>query len=301
MDPSEQSNDLPALTIGAVAQATGIGASTLRAWERRYGFPSPTRTEGGHRLYAPESVERIRWIARALARGLRPRQVVPMPLEGLKRTLSTACTVPIRREEGAASYVQAWLDAARHLDGEALELSFRTETAHLGALAFLTDRVAPFLHEMGAAWERGELEVYQEHFATARLRGWLDCLWRPLADHNRGPVSVAATPPGEQHCLGLEMAVTALILAGWRPIYLGASTPAIDILAAARQIGARAVVLSISAHAPRGTTRSFVDEMVGCASDAALVIGGQGAPRGVPGTTWLPDCGALAEWGRDNA
>ena len=30
--------------IHAVAEATGVPAATLRAWERRYGIPAPVRT-----------------------------------------------------------------------------------------------------------------------------------------------------------------------------------------------------------------------------------------------------------------
>ncbi|MCA9937221.1 MAG: MerR family DNA-binding transcriptional regulator, partial [Anaerolineales bacterium] len=35
-----------------VVQETGLKPDTLRAWERRYGVPSPERTAGGHRLYS---------------------------------------------------------------------------------------------------------------------------------------------------------------------------------------------------------------------------------------------------------
>lgn len=52
------------LSIGEVVRATGVGEATLRAWERRYGFPQPQREPSGHRRYAAEEVERI---LRALA------------------------------------------------------------------------------------------------------------------------------------------------------------------------------------------------------------------------------------------
>lgn len=40
-----------ALTIGELSRATGVAVATLRAWESRYGFPGPVRTESGHRRY----------------------------------------------------------------------------------------------------------------------------------------------------------------------------------------------------------------------------------------------------------
>jgi MerR family transcriptional regulator, light-induced transcriptional regulator len=38
----------------------GVSPNTLRSWERRYGFPSPRRSPGGHRQYALGEVESLR-------------------------------------------------------------------------------------------------------------------------------------------------------------------------------------------------------------------------------------------------
>jgi DICT domain-containing protein len=52
------------LTISAVAARTGLSVPVLRAWERRYGFPSPDRLEGGHRRYDEGEVARILAVVR---------------------------------------------------------------------------------------------------------------------------------------------------------------------------------------------------------------------------------------------
>lgn len=44
------------LTIGDVAERTGITIPTLRSWEARFGFPAPRRQAGGHRRYAASQV-----------------------------------------------------------------------------------------------------------------------------------------------------------------------------------------------------------------------------------------------------
>ena len=38
----------------------GVSPNTLRSWERRYGFPSPQRSAGGHRQYALGEIEALR-------------------------------------------------------------------------------------------------------------------------------------------------------------------------------------------------------------------------------------------------
>jgi MerR family transcriptional regulator, light-induced transcriptional regulator len=58
------------LSIGDVVTATGVGEATLRAWERRFGFPLPRREPSGHRRYSADEVERIRAVVRERDRGL---------------------------------------------------------------------------------------------------------------------------------------------------------------------------------------------------------------------------------------
>jgi len=52
------------VTISDVARRTGVGISTLRAWERRYGFPVAQRLPGGHRRYTEGDVDTIKEIER---------------------------------------------------------------------------------------------------------------------------------------------------------------------------------------------------------------------------------------------
>jgi DICT domain-containing protein len=57
------------LTIGELARRTGVGVSTLRAWERRHGFPIPERLPSGHRRYAEGDVESVSDVLRERAAG----------------------------------------------------------------------------------------------------------------------------------------------------------------------------------------------------------------------------------------
>ena len=65
-----------ALTIGQLAQATGVSAKTIRYYEEVGVLPRPDRTPAGYRQYAQQGVHRLRFIRRARALGL--------PLQHLK-------------------------------------------------------------------------------------------------------------------------------------------------------------------------------------------------------------------------
>jgi MerR family transcriptional regulator, light-induced transcriptional regulator len=70
LDIESTSANESTLSIGDVVSATGVGEATLRAWERRFGFPEPRREPSGHRRYSAADVERIRSVVRERARGL---------------------------------------------------------------------------------------------------------------------------------------------------------------------------------------------------------------------------------------
>lgn len=58
-----ESND-PYLQIGEVAEQTGVTQRTLRFYEEKGLLKTPTRMEGGFRLYSEEDVKRVKQIRR---------------------------------------------------------------------------------------------------------------------------------------------------------------------------------------------------------------------------------------------
>lgn len=60
----------PGITIGDLAEQTGLTVATLRAWESRYGLPTPRRSPSGHRRYSRADAEQVRHILRLRAGGL---------------------------------------------------------------------------------------------------------------------------------------------------------------------------------------------------------------------------------------
>ncbi len=73
--PAAALPDIPRLTIGELAQRAGLGAETLRYYER-LGLLSPAeRTASSYRLYAPEALERLDFIRRAQALGFSLAQI----------------------------------------------------------------------------------------------------------------------------------------------------------------------------------------------------------------------------------
>ncbi|MFD0666716.1 MerR family transcriptional regulator [Ramlibacter sp. MAHUQ-53] len=270
--PPDRPNDGDATwSIADVERDTGLGKDTLRVWERRYGFPLPSRDGLGERAYPPDQVRRLRVIKRLLDAGHRPGKVVPLPFDELQALV--ALGGPAGRAGAARASVApaagllqdlaspwlGWLAADRT---DAVRQALQQHILRHGLGPTVEDLVAPLCVLVGDAWLRGELSVYQEHLFTETLQtvlreaiASLDASGQGLA---RQPRVLLTTTPGEQHGLGLLMAECHFALESCARFVLGVSTPVADIVLAARQLRVDVLALSFSAHASR---RDLVDSL----------------------------------------
>jgi DNA-binding transcriptional MerR regulator len=236
------------LRIGELSRRAGVSPELLRAWERRYGLLHPTRTPGGLRLYSPEDLERVQAMQSHLAEGLAAAQAATLALASSRAEASAPLLAP---------------DVTRLQLAEALEGFDETPAqAVLDRLlaaatvdVVLTEVILPYLRELGERWERGEISVAQEHFASNIVRGRLLGLARGWG-RGSGPVALLACLPGEQHDLGLIAFGLALRSHGWRIAYLGADTPLDTLERAAEAVEPAFVVVSATSGERIGAVAS---------------------------------------------
>ena len=92
--------------------------------------------------------------------------------------------------------------------------------------------LGPALQEIGHRWAMGELNIAEEHYATAVAQSILDGLSRRLHRAERdGRLAVVTGTPGEQHALGARMVADFLEADGWEVMLLGPGAPAADVVA----------------------------------------------------------------------
>jgi MerR family transcriptional regulator, light-induced transcriptional regulator len=255
-----------ALRIGELSRRSGVSPELLRAWERRYGLLQPTRSAGGLRLYSPDDLARVRAMQQHLVDGYAAAEAAALAT-GTTRHGGEEIAVPAAKDELAAAL-------ATFDDGEA-HAAFDALLARLSLDTLLREVIVPYLHELGTRWERGEVSIAQEHFASTLLRGRLLGLARGWG-RGIGPVAVLACAPGEQHDLGLLAFGLALRARGWRIVYLGTDTPIASVADAARSCDP--VVVVVSAVDPR-VFRRHAEELRQLALDTRLCLGGGGAAK----------------------
>ncbi len=242
-------------TIRVVSIRTGLPMETLRAWERRYGFPKPERRAGSNRrLYATADVERLMAIARTIERGYRVGDVVHMPPGELAAlTVSHAL-----KAEPATLDVGVLIERLRVDDVVGVEDGLRHAAATLGARRFVTEVAHPFAVGVGDAWAEGRLEVRHEHIATECLTTQLRHMLTAYQDVTARPSVLLATLPGEPHTLALQMVALYLAISGAKPRLLGASTPPEQLARAATSLRADVVGITVTPVSDRKETRAAV-------------------------------------------
>jgi DNA-binding transcriptional MerR regulator len=258
------------LRIGELSKRSGVSPELLRAWERRYGLLQPTRSSGGLRLYSLEDLERVRLMRQHLAEGLAAAEAAALVS---RPTLGDEAARPALRPASARGDLA---DALDNFDEPRAQAVIDRLLAAATVDALLTDVVLPYLHELGERWQRGEVSVAQEHFASTVLRGRLLGLARGWG-RGLGPLALLACLPGERHELGLIAFGLALRSRGWRIAYLGSDTPLDTIDKAARVLAPALVVLNAVTDE---RVRPVAAQLRTLAEQHPLALGGSGANVG---------------------
>ena len=256
--------------IGELSRRVGVSVELLRAWERRYGLLRPERSSGGFRLYGDDDEARVRRMQFHLAQGVAAAEAARLVLAA-ERAPGAA---PAAGTEAAREQLRAALE---EFDEPSAHAVLDELLARLTLDTILRDVLIPYLHDLGMRWERGEVSVAQEHYASALIRGRLLGLARGWG-RGVGPVLLLTGAPGEQHDLGLIAFGLAARGRGWRVTFLGQDTPVGDVTAAAAELRPDLVVVGATM---RRRLTSARDELRELGRAAPLAVAGSGANEAI--------------------
>jgi DNA-binding transcriptional MerR regulator/methylmalonyl-CoA mutase cobalamin-binding subunit len=261
--------------IRMVAQMLGIPKNTLIAWERRYSIIAPSRTESGYRLYSEDDVRRLRRVKDMIDAGHRVGDACRMLEAELEQRPAPAPEL----SDGDAA-----IDRVREALKAAL-LAFDRDAADRASVRLLMvpyEQVlrqvyVPLLYEIGDGWERGEVSVVQEHFASAYCREKVLVMRHSLGTPSpRAPEIVCATPPGEIHEIGLLSLALALTMRGFRVTYLGANVPTAGLVNYVETVRPAGVCLSLVLGRPAADIERYAAEIRRrLPGEVSIAIGGR--------------------------
>jgi hypothetical protein len=111
------------LRVAELAAAVGVGADTIRYYEKAGLLPGPARTPAGYRIYEADAVDRLRFIQGAQRLGLKLRDIrtcwpsaIPAPARASRpRSCSVVdWSILTRRWRGWPRCENSWSPWSRH-------------------------------------------------------------------------------------------------------------------------------------------------------------------------------------------
>lgn len=275
-EPDESTTEAR-LAISSVSSLLGIPIPTIRSWERRYGYPTPHRTDGRHRRYSTAEVDLLRALRDEITRGHPAREAVDMVRRG--------------RPAGGADRdgrIDDFLTSAMRLDPIGLRRALDSAVESIGVEAAIRDVGLPAMREMGSRWRAGTCDVANEHLATEAVRVWLARMSAMAPAPFRPGSIVLACGPKDLHSVGLEAFGVLLGRRGWAVRTLGPLTPAASLVTALRASEAWAAVVTSQRNVTRRTAVEAIAAAAAVPGVHAFYAGdafsSPASRRDVPGT-----------------
>lgn len=211
------------IRTNAAAVMLGVSPNTLRSWERRYEFPRPHRSAGGHRQYALAEIESLRL--------------------ALAETHNVSSAISLARERGEGPSSSARLAAAFAAFDETKANRLLEESLALRSVERTVEEVLLAAVEEIAGEERAGAEF---EFAWRYGTGWLSALKRlsPPANRDEGVLVFDASAPLDLDGLHAQALEVVLRRAGLRTLALSAAIEPTRLGRALRALEPQAVVLS---------------------------------------------------------
>ena len=178
----------------------GVSPNTLRSWERRFQFPQPRRTSGGHRQYDLAEVEALR--------------------SALEEAHNISSAVSMAKERGAGPATPARLASAfGRFDADAADRILEESLAVRSVERTISEVLLPGVAETGNSMETAEYG-FAWRFATR----WMSATMRVSPPANRDECVVVFDASASQQPDALQAQALELLLrrSGLRTLTLGA-------------------------------------------------------------------------------
>lgn len=245
-------SNIPAYNLKVVVQETNIKPDTLRAWERRYGLPEPTRTEGQHRLYSDYDIGIVKWLISRKEEGLSISKAVKLwrrleesgqsPLDDAtssngvldtplanssaqKHSTLVLPSVNTVADSTVANLRKAWVEACLNYNETEAEAALTQSFALYPPEMVVLELLQKGLSHIGELWYQNKATVQQEHFASALAMRRLNTLVTAAPAPSRPGKILVACPAHEHHVFAPLFLTLMLRHQGWETIYLGANVP----------------------------------------------------------------------------
>lgn len=210
------------IRTNAAAVMLGVSPNTLRSWERRFGYPTPARTSGGHRQYELHEIEALK--------------------QAFDETHNVSSAIALARQRGVGLPSSSRLGAALGRFDEDKAALLLEESLALRSLERTIQEVL-----LPAVSERAEDEASQAEyeFGWRFATGWMSALRRvaPPASREEAVLIFDSSAPCDVEALHVQALELMLRRVGLRTLVLTSGLDPARLGRALRALRPNALVL----------------------------------------------------------
>ncbi len=153
------------------------------------------------------------------------------------------------------------------------------------------------LYEIGLLWETNKISVATEHLATSIVEAILNEFYDQIISSERNDKKViGACVENEFHQIGIKMITDAFELHGWNAYFLGANTPAKELIHLIKTVNPDILALSLSIYFNLPILENMIRKIRKEFPNLSILVGGQAFLHGGQdvllkyyNVTYLPD------------
>ena len=232
---------MSAIRTNAAAALLGVSPNTLRSWEHRFGYPTPRRTEGGHRQFDLVEIE-------TLKQAFNETHDISSAIS-LARERGEGPSTPVRLRFALSAYSAEKADRLMEESLAVRSVERSVESVLLGAVEMLAPGASSAEcssdDTLAQADDPGGMPSPEYCFAWRYATGWLAAAQRvaPPATREEGVLIFDASRPFDIDALHVQALELFLRRAGWRVLCLPIELESTRIGSAIRALSPSAVVL----------------------------------------------------------
>lgn len=212
--------------ISELEQLSGIKATTIRVWERRYDLIRPGRTDTNIRMYDDDQVRKLLNVSTLLASGMKISSIAELDDHELHSAVMDLKNGEADGDDTALAFVNDLVGGMLAFDEASFEKVYGAAVKKYGVFDAMLKVVYPFLQKIGLMWSVEDAMPVQEHFASSLVRRKLLAATDLLMVRRKSRKKfILMLPPGEWHEIGLLFANYIIRSKGADTIYLGQNVP----------------------------------------------------------------------------
>jgi MerR family transcriptional regulator, light-induced transcriptional regulator len=260
-------------TIKELEALSGIKAHTIRIWEQRYKILSPGRTDTNIRYYNETDLKHLLNISLLNKNGFKISKLANLSDSQIRNMVMDLNENNLEFENQIDALILAMIE----FNEASFEKIISTNILRIGFESCIMNIAMPLLQRIGLLWQTTAIRPTHEHFVSNLIRQKIIVAIDGQINFrvNWAKKCLLFLPERELHELSLLFYNFILRSRGNHTLYLGASVPLNDVMAASLDYKPDYIFTLCVSHPPKSQVQEYINKLSAAFPSANIVISGR--------------------------